>query len=215
MSTKIKICGITKPEEAAYLNETKVDYAGFVFYEKSKRNITIKQAKDIFSCLDNDIKRVAVMVSPKVEDIIEKQENDFDILQVHGDLTLDVLKSATLPVWYAINISDETEANRKMTYIDELPDELASKIEALVVDAPSFGSGQTFNWKKSKRLKKAGAQSPPLDKMFVLAGGLNASNVKEGIELFNPDVVDISSNVEGKNGKDRDLIFEFVKAVKE
>ncbi|MCQ2082030.1 MAG: phosphoribosylanthranilate isomerase [Lachnospiraceae bacterium] len=223
---KIKICGLTDPKEASYLNEAKVDYAGFVFYEKSKRNINVEKAKEIFASLDDSIKKVAVMVSPSKEDIIEKNENGFDIVQIHKELKKEVLEASTLPVWYAINIEDEDEANRKMEYLESFSEELRNKIEAIVVDAPVFGSGKTFNWKKSKRLLKAGAQSPPT---FVLAGGLNALNVEEGINIFGPDVVDVSSGVESeivetarnsaeneinKTGKDRQKILDFVAAVR-
>ena len=211
--TKIKICGITKASEAAYLNEAKVDYAGFVFYEKSKRNINIEKAREIFKVLDKNIKKVAVMVSPSIQTVEELMNEDFDIFQIHGSLSEEVIRLSGKPIWYAINIEDEKEASDKLGMIEELPDNLNKKIEGYVVDAPKFGSGQTFNWQKSKRLKKAGTTSPP-DKMFILAGGLNAENVAEGIELFNPDVVDISSNAEGQNGKDRALILDFVNATR-
>lgn len=190
---KIKICGLTNPEEAKFINEAKVDYAGFVFFEKSKRNINIETAREIFKELDNSVRKVAVMVSPSAEDIIEKQTNGFDILQVHGELKEEVLKTATLPVWYAINIQDEEEASQKLEVLNVMDEELIQKIEAVVVDAPVYGSGKPFNWQKSKRMLKAGTLSPPL---FVLAGGLNKDNVIEGINIFNPDVVDVSSGVE-------------------
>lgn len=214
MSIRIKICGITKTKEASYLNEAKVDYAGFVFYEKSKRNINVDTAKEIFKALAPNIKKVAVMVSPSVELVNSVQAVGFDILQIHKQLTKEVLACANIPVWYAVNIEDEAEADEKLRYIEQLPEDLSKKIEGVVVDAPKFGSGQTFNWKKSKRLKKAGAQSPPNDRMFILAGGLNSDNVAEGISIFNPDVVDISSNAEGSDGKDRDLIMAFANSVR-
>lgn len=224
--TKIKICGITKKEEALILNDVKVDYAGFVFYPKSKRNIELSQATEIFSTLSPDIKRVAVMVSPTVEDVCKVQDKGFDILQIHKDLDSEVIEAAKLPIWYAVNIENEEEYRTKADYISSLSEDYKSKIEAIVVDAPLFGSGKPFNWRKSKRLKKAGSQSPPENetdgaselinnRMFVLAGGLNESNVKEGITLFNPDVVDVSSGVEGECGKDKDKIVSFVKAVRE
>ena len=85
---------------------------------------------------------------------------------------------------------------------------------AIVADAPEFGSGKTFNWKsndikKSKRTLKAGTNSPP-DRLFCLAGGLNAENVVEGIRLFEPDIVDVSSGVECENGKDPRKIKDFI-----
>lgn len=222
---KIKICGITRPAEADYLNENRVDYAGFVFYEKSKRNVTIEQAKEIFARLNPDIKKVAVMVSPDATLVKAVTEAGFDILQIHKVLSTEVLETATLPVWYAVNISDIDEAVKKQEFLDELPDNLNSKIKAIVVDAPQFGSGQTFNWRKSRRMLKAGAQSPPeanepsIDSLFegrefILAGGLKPENVSEGISIFEPDVVDVSSGVEGSDGKDERLITAFVNAVR-
>lgn len=213
---EIKICGLTRPEEANFINDNGVDYAGFVFYEPSKRNLTLDQARAIMDGLDSTVKKVAVMVSPDVEMINRIQELPIDVLQIHKQLSEDVLRVAKLPVWYAINISDEAEAQKKRQFIDDLPEDLAVKITAVVVDAPDFGSGKTFNWRKSRRLLKAGAQSPPEDdRLFILAGGLNPDNVAEGIELFNPDIVDVSSGVEGTQGKDRSKIEAFVKAARQ
>lgn len=212
---KIKICGLTRPEEANYINEAKVDYAGFVFYGPSKRNVSISQANEIKKLLETGIKTVAVMVAPDISLINQVQDSGFDILQIHKELNNEMIDAARLPIWYAINISDEDEANAKMGFIDKLSEERKKKIEAIVADAPQFGSGKPFNWHKSRRLLKAGAQSPPTSKSFVLAGGLNADNVAEGIELFEPDIVDVSSGVEGDCGKDRDKILSFVKAVRD
>lgn len=218
---KIKICGITKIEEAEYLNKAKVDYAGFVFYEKSKRNISIEKAKEIFGKLSPQIKKVAVMVSPEADFIKKVQDAGFDILQIHKELKTEVLVIATLPVWYAVNISDIEELNKKADFIQALDKDKSDKIRAIVVDAPDFGSGQTFNWRKSKRMLKAGSQSPPESRdifegrEFILAGGLNSDNVAEGIKCFLPDAVDVSSGVEGENGKDDQKITAFVSAVRQ
>lgn len=213
---EIKICGITKPEEATYLNKGSANYAGFVFFEKSKRNLNIEKAREIFEVLDTNIKKVAVVVSPDVEMVEKLQKEDFDILQIHKNLSEEVLKTAIKPIWYAVNISDTKEAEDKISWINSLPEELSDKIKGIVVDAPEFGSGKTFNWRKSKRLLKAGSQSPPEegldigDRLFILAGGLRPENVKEAIEIFDPDIVDVSSGVEGENGKDESLVLSFI-----
>ena len=69
-STKVKICGLTSPAEARFLNENHVDFAGMVlFFPKSKRNISIEQAREIMVALDASIKRIAVVVSPSIEQI--------------------------------------------------------------------------------------------------------------------------------------------------
>ena len=214
---EVKICGLTRVEEAEYLNEAAADYAGFVFFEKSRRNVTVEKAKEIMAALDKNIKKVGVTVSADAA-LAEKIQNaGFDILQVHDRLSTEVLEKVQIPIWYAVNIADEGALEEKMSFLQTLPGELSKKIEAIVVDGAEYGSGRPFNWRKSKRLKKAGAQSPPQifsDRKFVLAGGLNASNVREGIDGFSPDVVDVSSGVENENGKDRKLINEFIRKAK-
>lgn len=215
---EVKICGLTRAGEAAYLNAAGADYAGFVFFEKSKRNVTVEQAQEIMALLDGHIKTVAVTVAPDAAQAKMLQKAGFDILQVHKDLAREVLETVQIPIWYAVNIADEGELDEKMTFLEGLPEELSEKIQAVVVDGAEYGSGRPFDWRKSKRLKKAGAQSPPgvfAHRKFILAGGLNPSNVEEGISQFLPDVVDVSSGVEGPMGKDRDLIKEFIRKVKE
>lgn len=225
---KIKICGLTNLDDISYVNDAKVDYAGFVFFPSSKRNLTITQARKLCQSLDEGIKKVAVLVSPKVEDILEKQNAGFDVIQIHGKLTEDVLEAAKKPVWYAVNIEDESELMNAAVLLDNMKAGLTDKIEAILVDAKNFGSGKTFNWRKSKRLLKAGQNSPPSDdelvdrlfanREFILAGGLRADNIKEGIELFKPDIVDVSSSVEIDGdtvGKDKAKIDAFVTAVRD
>jgi phosphoribosylanthranilate isomerase len=215
---KVKICGLTRQEEATYLNEAGADYAGFVFFEKSKRNVTIPQAKEIMAALHPDILPVAVTVSPDVAWVRQIEQAGVAVLQIHGELSPEVLEVAKLPVWYAVNIAKEEELAKRTEFFKSLPQHLSKKIEAIVVDGAEYGSGKTFDWTKSKRLKKAGAQSPPelfAKRRFVLAGGLNPGNVQEGIRLFAPDIVDVSSGVEGAVGKDRDLIIEFIRKARE
>lgn len=217
--TKIKICGITKLEEIEYLNNEHVDYAGFVIYENSKRYITVERSAAIAESLDPDIKKVAVTVSPDIELLKEIEANGFDIIQVHKGLSNAVIDAASIPIWYAVNATDTGHMTMTLEWIRQLPIRLGTKIEALVMDAPEFGSGQTFDWHKSKKMLKAGTLSPPTEdklftKKFVLAGGLTPENVLEGIEIFNPDIVDVSSSVEGEDGKDKDKISAFVNAVR-
>ena len=203
---KIKICGITKQEEIDTLNDAKVDYAGFVFYEKSKRNITADKAAALKAALDASIKSVAVTVSPDVAVIKKLEDTGFDIIQIHGDLTREVLECAHVPLWRAVNAGSVDEAEKLIRDEESFAGGMADKIEAFVFDAPSFGSGVASDW--------SGARRPDTKKMFVLAGGLNASNVAEGIGSFHPDIVDVSSSVEGESGKDAGKIYEFVNTVR-
>ena len=90
--TKIKICGLTTPQEAGWVSKAQADYAGMVlFFPKSKRNITIDQAKEIMKYLSPQIRKVAVVVSPSALQIKEIQENGFDIVQIHGQVLLSRL----------------------------------------------------------------------------------------------------------------------------
>ena len=205
---KIKICGITKEREIDYLNQVKTDYAGFVIFEKSKRYVTVEQAKQLFEKLDRDIKKVAVTVSPSVSLAREIQEAGFDVLQVHKVLDKEVLDAVSIPVWYAFNISRQEEMEEKQQFFQSLSDEQNNKIQAIVVDGAQYGSGKTFDW--TSRI-----ESPIFEeRQFILAGGLRASNVQQGISIFQPDMVDVSSGVEGDMGKDKELIKEFIERVR-
>lgn len=201
---KVKICGITKEEEIHMLEAAGVDYAGFVLYEKSRRHVTIPQAAKLKGMLPPGIKSVAVTVSPDADMVSSIEAAGFDIIQIHKDLDEEVLEKITIPVWRAINVSDADGIKEYEKKLASLPKNLSQKIEAIVADAPDFGSGVAFDWKEGAKIS---------GKKFVLAGGLNASNVRRGIMIFSPDIVDVSSSVEGKNGKDEDKIMEFVKAM--
>lgn len=213
---QIKICGITKPEETEYLNQNKVDYAGFVIFEKSNRNVSISQAKRLMKLLDKNVKRIAVTVSPDEELVQGIAQAGFDILQVHGELKESVLKSCKLPIWRAVNIQNIREAKEQLEQEQAFSN---PKIAGFVVDGASYGSGKTFQWEEfdenaSEAEAFAGLFQKMKGKTFILAGGLKAGNVSEGIRIFSPDVVDVSSGVEGKDGKEKEKIKEFVKEVR-
>lgn len=211
---KIKICGITSEKESDYLNDNKVDFAGFVFYEKSKRNITIDKARLIMNRLDSNIKKVAVMVSPTLEEVIDKEDAGFDVIQIHGELKESILDKTRKEVWCAINLSDE-EYDDKMRWLNSLDSNQYNKISGIVIDSKNFGSGQTFDWQQNKDKLESKVFK---DKTFILAGGLNSDNVADAISILNPDIVDVSSGVEGshdKVGKDKILIDSFALAVRQ
>lgn len=215
--TQIKICGITREEEIAYLNEAGISYAGFVCCEKSKRYIELSDAKRICEKLNQNISKVAVMVSPTYEEIRRIADAGFDILQIHGAFDDALVQKIELPVWRAVNLDSISELKRwRMKN---------ARYEAILLDAGSYGSGRTFGWDeeigKAEWVSVIGKLKEELRKretLLVLAGGLTTENVAEGIRIFNPDVVDVSSGVEeniaGQRKKRRDLIQSFAKAVR-
>lgn len=203
-NTKVKICGLTSPAEARYLNENHVDFAGMVlFFPKSKRNISIEQAKEIIAALDASIKRVAVVVSPSIEQVRLIEAAGFDYIQIHGEIPeteTEAEAAIAIPILKAFNVSDMGSYEK---YHND------SRIAGYVFDAIEPGSGKTFDWKLVDNI-------PRDEKLLLLAGGLNPNNVRMAIEAVHPDGVDVSSGVENddKAGKNPEKIHDFVAAIK-
>lgn len=209
---EVKICGVTDPREAVFLNEAGADYAGFVFFEKSKRNVTMEQAVKIQKALHPRIKKVAVAVAPEADFAKKIEDAGFDILQVHKALDIKILENTGIPIWLAVNIADEIQLEETNAFLESLPEALGNKITAIVVDGANYGGGETFDWEKNNEIRKLPAFAK---RKFVLAGGLNETNVTEGIRRFLPDIVDVSSGVEGTCGKDSDKINAFIRKVRD
>ena len=110
----MKICGLTSEADAGLLIKYGADYGGVVvFYPKSKRDVTIKEAKIIVDILKkSDIKAVAVTVSPTVEQLYKIQEAGFDYIQIHGTLEKAVYEADTIPIIRAVNIADNNKAHK-------------------------------------------------------------------------------------------------------
>ena len=110
--TQIKICGFTDPKEAAFVSHPDVSYMGMVlFFEKSKRNISLETAKAILRAADPRIQKVAVVVSPSPMQTEEIEKAGFDDMQVHGVLGAEVLSMTRLPIIRAYNDKAEEEEN--------------------------------------------------------------------------------------------------------
>lgn len=199
--TKVKICGITCMEEVEYLNEIKPDYAGFVmFFPKSRRNINTDKAKTLLKGLKQNIMSVAVTVKPTMEQIKAAYECGFDLIQIHGEVSDNILSNPYLKVLRAFNVTDIDDFGKYSCI---------NNIIGYVFDSSAPGSGKVFDWNIIKDISRDG-------KPIILAGGLNPDNVEDAIQAVNPDGVDVSSGVEKNNGhgKDRQKIFAFVNKVR-
>lgn len=184
----IKICGITCLEDIQAANACQPDLVGFVlFYPKSKRNISIEQAEKLLASLNQNIKSVAVVVSPTREQVEKITTAGFDYIQIHGTVEETLWKAISLPVIKAFNVSDLKEYDiwRQM-----------DQIWGYVFDSRQPGSGQTFDWKLLQKIERD-------DKRWLLAGGIHEENVKQALKEVNPDGIDVSSAVENpdKNGQ--------------
>lgn len=194
--TKIKICGMTCDADIEAVNTYLPDYIGFVlFFPKSKRNISIEQAKQLLEKVDEKIETVAVVVSPTTEQVKQIEEVGFNYIQIHGTVTDEVYEQCKLPILRAFNVSD----------LDKLEEyEAKDKIKGYVFDSKTPGSGKTFDWSlldDIRRKQKTVASNNDVSnkdtkKMIFLAGGIDEMNVKRAISEVAPDVIDLSSAVE-------------------
>ena len=199
--TKVKICGLKNQTDIKCINTLSPDFAGFVmFFEKSHRNISPEKAQKLLSALDPNIKSVAVTVSPTEEQLEQIYNLGFDYVQIHGNITDEVLKNSKTPIIRAINVS----GTDSLTDLDNY-----KNVKGILFDSAVPGSGQGFDWTLLKKL-------PKTDKMLFLAGGLTADNVAAAICQVHPYAVDVSSSVElsNKSGKDYQLVQAFIKNAK-
>ena len=191
--TKVKICGLSTQEAVTAAVSSGADYIGFVF-AKSKRQVSLEQAQKLAKMIPEKVKKVGVFVSPTLEELkIAIKTVPLDLVQVHGDYDEDLQTDFSVPLIRAVQIKKGKE-------------NLTSKADYLLFDAPIAGSGETFDWQQ--------LETEQLQKHFFIAGGLTSDNVKECIEHFAPYAVDVSSGVETNGRKDIEKIKRFIESVK-
>ena len=209
--TRVKICGLSRAEDIEAVNIYGADYAGFVFFEKSKRNVSYEKAEMLIKELKKNpnIQSVAVCVSPTKSEVKRMQNMGFDLIQIHGTIPADCQSDGGLALWQAVNIAESADVKAEEVFLQSL------NIRGYVVDGAEYGSGKTFGWERKENIFVFPEKFKKENRQFVLAGGLNIRNVQNGIQMFHPDVVDVSSGVERDGLKDTTLIRDFISAVKQ
>ncbi len=199
---KVKICGLTRIENALLSLEAGADYLGFILYPKSPRFLPPQKRREILNELRNATK-VAVMVNPSEEEVLQAFEEGFDLVQLHGEESLDFARKVGIDrVIKAFRVKDRTPNIEK-----GWKDAFGVLLDTYSKEAYG-GTGKTFNWDIAKDLVGRGF------KLF-LSGGLNPENVKDAVQEVKPFAVDVSSGVELKPGvKDKMKIERFVKEAK-
>lgn len=188
----VKICGITNREDALAAAESGASAIGFNFYRESPRYISPTGASTITTKIPAGVWKVGIFVNETPETIARiAVDTGLDVAQLYGTSVARGIR-----VWRAI------QANGSL--LSHINDEL---VEALLLDTPSDdlrgGTGASFEWARAKGLPKK----------IVIAGGLDASNVRLAIEQAQPWGVDACSRLEKSPGKkDHDKIRQFVKA---
>lgn len=205
MRTRVKICGITRCQDAQLAVDAGADAIGLVFYEKSPRFVSNEQAAEICQIIPAFVSRVALFKDAEqtlVETVLAQV--DIDLLQFHGSETPGYCEQFDRPYIKAIGMKGiEHDAGFLMSSAETF-----QSAKALLLDghAPgkAGGSGESFDWTAISKI----------DKPVVLAGGLTVENVRQAIDLMHPYAVDVSSGVESSPGiKDKDKVAAFMEQV--
>jgi phosphoribosylanthranilate isomerase len=202
LRTRVKICGITRPEDAIAAVKHGADAIGLVFYGPSPRNVGIEIAAEIVSALPPFVSKVGLFVNASANDIESVLRRvSLDCLQFHGDESATDCAQINLPYYKAIRVKDDTNLLQYASYYEQA--------KALLLDTYSEasvgGTGQVFDW---------GLIPETLGKPLILAGGLTAENVAAAIRQVHPYAVDVSGGVEASKGiKDEIKIASFMREV--
>lgn len=196
--TELKICGLSRMEDVIAVNRHGADYAGFVFFKKSKRYIDPYKAGELIEFLRSDIKSVGVFMDEPLDSVISTARiSGVEMIQLHGHESEEyveyVKRTLERPVIKAFK-ADEEGALEKA---------LHTTADYVLIDSGA-GTGKKFDWNTLKDFKRE----------YFLAGGLDPDSVGEAISLLEPFAVDVSSGVETDGIKDEKKIESFIKAVK-
>lgn len=200
--TRIKICGITRVEDALQVTEAGADALGLVFYPPSPRAVSIEQAAQIVQKLPPFVTVTALFVNPSVEEVQKVLDGvRIDLIQFHGDEDDAFCSQFHKPFIKAIRVR---QAQDVVAACLRFPSALALLLDSFKEGVPG-GTGETFDW----------ALIPAqITKPIILAGGLTVQNVALAIAQVRPYAVDVSGGVEQSKGiKDASKVTEFINEV--
>jgi phosphoribosylanthranilate isomerase len=202
LRTRVKICGITRIEDALEAVKQGADAIGLVFYPQSPRYVTPEQAAAIASKIPAFVSIVGLFVdadAAEIKQVLSKVR--LDLLQFHGDEPPAQCRQFSIPYMKAVRVKTDTNL---VQYAAEYADAKALLLDAFAEGVPG-GTGQVFDW----TLIPQNLALP-----VVLAGGLNAENVGQAISHVKPYAVDVSGGVEVSKGiKDAAKIAAFMQGV--
>ena len=204
--TRIKICGITRIDDALCAASAGADAIGLIFYPPSPRAVTIEQATSISNVLPPFVSTVALFVNAsvqEVEGVIRHLRPS--ILQFHGDEDAAFCTQFGVPFIKAIRVGETMRPADLLEYADEFKAARAVLLDTLAQGLYG-GSGESFDWKLIPT---------EMRRRVLLSGGLHPENVSGAIHLIRPWAVDVSSSVEASKGvKDHAKIHKFIEEVR-
>ena len=198
--TKIKICGLRRPQDIEAVNAARPDFAGFVVeVPGSRRSVDKRELRELAGRLKEGILSVGVFVNAPPELVAELlEEGTLDLAQLHGqedEIYMAELRRLTeKPLIQAFSIQTGQDAEQA----------LESRADYLLLDQGRGGTGQTFDW----------ALLPEINRPFFLAGGLGEENLERAIRQVRPWAVDLSSSLETDGQKDPEKILRAVDLVR-
>lgn len=195
----VKICGITRPEDALHAENAGADAVGLNFVPNTKRFITLERAREVLSVLGPFVARVGVFQNANLETVLETVNAvGLNVVQLHGQES-DA---------FALEIERIVPVVRAVKLEPGMPFVLPEIGAAFLIDGPDPGSGQLADWSRLEASNLAGRR-------WLLAGGLTPENVAGAIERLRPWGVDLSSGVESAPGvKDPAKVTAFIRAAK-
>ena len=198
---KIKICGLNPTRDVQLCIDLKVDYLGFVFYDKSPRNMNLADIKMLSKYEKKSSNFVAVTVNPSDEFIKKNLKGNFNFIQLHGSETkvrVKEIKDMGFKIIKAIKIKQEQDINRYMEFSDA---------DIILFDTPGM--------EKSLGFPKELINKLPKGEKYALAGSLSENNV-ENISKLGVNFFDLSSSLESQLGyKDHSKIKNFLNKINE
>jgi phosphoribosylanthranilate isomerase len=205
---RIKICGLTTPQDAVAAVEFGADALGFNSFPGSKRYLRMESASEWIAGLPGNVEKVAILVNPSWEEAIAAAATPgITSLQLHGAETPEFCRRL-------MEEGIRFEKALAVVSVDSLAKARDFSTRTLLLDSGAFGefggSGRTFPWKMGRDFVKA---NPHL--RVILAGGLTPENVAEAVAMVGPFGVDVTSGVESSPGrKDQGRMRAFIDAAR-
>ena len=202
MRTRVKICGITRPEDGLEAVRQGADAIGLVFYPPSPRAVSLAQASAITRVLPPFVTVVGLFVNASRQEIEQvRAATRLDLLQFHGDEQHVDCTGHGVPYIKVVRMRPEVDLHRER---ERFPDACGLLLDTYEKGKPG-GTGRAFEWQRIPA---------DLASSIVLAGGLNSDNVEQAIREVRPYAVDVSGGVEAAKGiKDGAKIAAFIAGV--
>ena len=198
--SRIKICGLQRPEDIAAVNEARPDYCGFIVeFLKSRRSIDRQTLRKLVQGLRKEIVPVGVFVNAPKELVAELlEEGTIQMAQLHGQESQEYIQELKVltekPLIQAFSIKSKEDVERARE----------SAADYILLDQGSGGTGEVFDWSLVSEVGRP----------YFLAGGLGVENLREAIGMLHPWAVDMSSSLEIDGSKDAGRIRQAVDIVR-